>query len=209
MATRYRVNVYIDGFNLYHAMDDLGDDTLKWVDLQLLSANIMNRSQTLNVVKYFSAYATWRPDAYKRHRDYVAANESQGVEVILGRFKEKTLTCKSVCGNTFKTHEEKETDVNIGAHLIADALQDTFDTAYIISADTDLTAVIKLAQTLTGGTKRIRAVAPPGRMSRSRELDHLFMITKGKIRASLLPLQLDTAKGLISRPKKYEPLESH
>lgn len=101
MSQKFRVNVYIDGFNLYHAIDDLGDNSLKWVDLHLLSANIINEHQILNQVKYFSAYATWRPDAYKRHRDFVAANEAQGVSVIMGRFKAKEIQRKASCQKLF------------------------------------------------------------------------------------------------------------
>lgn len=204
MTEKYRVNVYIDGFNLYHAIDDLGDNTLKWVDLYQLSTAILNPYQVLNEVKYFFAYATWRPSAYKRHRDFVAANEVKGVIAIMGRFKAKELVCKATCRETFWTHEEKETDVNIGAHLIADTLQNKFDSALIITADTDLAAVISLARTLSNNQKRIFAVAPPGRMSRSRELEHLFMITKGKIRASLLPEHIQTKSGLIIRPVEYK-----
>lgn len=200
----FRVIVYIDGFNLYHAIDELDEECLKWVDLYALSQNILNKDQVLSDVKYFSAFATWRPDSYKIHRDYVAALEAQGVKAIMGRFKEKRIKCKAACGEVFLTHEEKETDVNIGAHLIADALQDKFDTALIISADTDLAAVIRLAQEIVGADKRVRAVAPPGRYARSRELQHLFAITKGKVRASQLPDQLETGQGIIMRPDKYK-----
>jgi uncharacterized LabA/DUF88 family protein len=198
------VNVYIDGFNLYHAIDELEEESLKWLDLYALSQNILNKDQKLNEVKYFSAFATWRPDSYKRHRDYVAALELSGVTSIMGRFKEKRIKCKATCGEIFLTHEEKETDVNIGSHLIADALQDKFDTAYIISADTDLAAVVRLAQSTVGTDKRVRTVAPPGRYARSRELQHLFAITKGKIRASQLPDVLEGKGMSIIRPEKYK-----
>jgi len=198
-----RVNVYIDGFNLYHAIDDLNDETLKWLDLWKLSESILKTGQIINEVKYFSAYATWRPDSYKRHRDYVSAIESTGIIAIMGRFKEKKLKCKATCGEVYSIHEEKETDVNIGAHLIADALQDKFDTALIISADTDLSAVITLAKSLVGDNKRVCAVAPTGRFARSRELKHIFEITKGKLRASLLPVSIQTAQGVINIPEKY------
>ena len=30
---RRRVSVYIDGFNLYHAIDALNENHLKWLDL--------------------------------------------------------------------------------------------------------------------------------------------------------------------------------
>ncbi len=199
-----RVNVYIDGFNLYHAIDDLNDETLKWLDVWKLSEAVLKTGQVLHEVKYFSAYATWRPDSYKRHRDYVAAIESTGVTTIMGRFKEKKLKCKATCGEVYTTHEEKETDVNIGAHLIADALQNKFDTALIISADTDLAAVILLAKSLVGTNKHVCAVAPTGRFARSRELKHIFEITKGKLRASLLPPSIQTPQGLITIPAKYK-----
>ena len=199
----FRVNVYIDGFNLYHAIDELNDETLKWVDLKSLSQSILNKYQTLNEVKYFSAFATWRPDSYKIHRDYVSALEAVGVVPIIGRFKEKRLKCKATCSEEFFTHEEKETDVNIGAHLIADALQDKFDTALIISADTDLAAVVVLARNLVGEGKRVFTVAPPGRFARGRELGHLFAITKGKIRSSQLADSIQTKNGTVVRPEKY------
>ncbi len=199
----FRVNVYIDGFNLYHAIDNLGDDSLKWVDLYKLSEHILNKYQVLNEVKYFSAYATWRPDSYKRHRDYVSSLQKCGVTIIMGRFKEKRLTCKGSCKEVFMTHEEKETDVNIGAHLVADALQDKFDTAYIVSADTDLAAVVRLAQKLVGNDKRICTVAPPKRFAQARELQHLFEITKGKIKQCQLPDEIIVGEETIYRPDKY------
>ena len=200
----YKVNVYIDGFNLYHAIDELNDESLKWVDLNLLSKNILNKYQVLGEVKYFSAYATWRPTSYKIHRDFVAAIKASGVIPIMGRFKVRKIKCQATCGEEYITHEEKETDVNIGAHLIADVLQEKFDTALIISADTDLAATIRLAREVSGNKKRINAVAPPGRFARSRELGHLFEITKGKIRASLLPRKIETEDRIIIRPKKYD-----
>lgn len=200
----FKTNVYIDGFNLYHAIDELGDETLKWVDLNLLAKKMLNKYQVLGEVKYFSAYATWRPDSYKRHRDYVAALEAQGVIAIMGRFKEKRMKCKAICGEVYVTHEEKETDVNIGAYLVADALRGAFDTALVVSADTDLAAVVRLARDLVGTDKRICTVAPPGRYARSRELGHLFAITQGKIRASQLPDVVQTAHGLVERPSKYK-----
>ena len=70
-----RVITYIDGFNLYHSIHDLKDPTLKWVDLWALSQNIIRDYQTLEAVKYFSAYATWRPNALRRHQAYIQALE--------------------------------------------------------------------------------------------------------------------------------------
>lgn len=199
-----RVAVYVDGFNLYHAIDDLGEDHLKWVNLQALSEAIKKDDQTIEMVKYFSAYATWKVGEYRRHQAYVGALEAYGVLPIMGRFKEKQMLCRA-CGNRYTAHEEKETDVNIGVHLVADAICDRFDTAFVISADTDLTAAVKKARAEAPG-KKISIVAPPGRFSRNREFKPLFAITKGKIRVSLLPETVTTATGrVINRPPQYKP----
>lgn len=198
-----RAIVYIDGFNLYHAIDDLGESHLKWVDLWSLSQKLLHPDQTLVAVKYFTAYATWRPESYRRHQRYVAALEACGVTPIIGRFKRKTVHCRAKCRQTYITHEEKETDVNIGVHLVADALRDRFDRALVVSADTDLNSAVLLARA-EAPAKRVDLVAPPNRMGRNSAA--LFEITKGRVRSSLLPAQIHASAGkVIVRPEKYEP----
>lgn len=194
---------YIDGFNLYHAIRDLNEPALKWLDLWKLSESLKRDYQTLEAVKYFTAHATWRPGALRRHYSYIEALEAQGVQTILGRFKEKTLRCQATCREPYVTHEEKETDVSIGAHLVADALCDRFDTAMVISADTDLNVAIKLARS-SAPDKRILLVSPPGRFGRNREVPPAFQITRGKVRAALLPDVIHSTLGkVIRRPDHY------
>jgi hypothetical protein len=67
-----RVGCYVDGFNLYHAVHDLHKSHLKWLDLWALAQSLCRPKEQLVKVAYFSAYATWRPGAYARHRQYVA-----------------------------------------------------------------------------------------------------------------------------------------
>lgn len=198
-----RAIVYVDGFNLYHALDELRDDSLKWLCLRRLSESILREGETLKQVKYFSAYATWMTSSFLRHKDYVAALQAEGVKFIEGNFKKKYLKCK-VCGAQYHTHEEKETDVNIGIHLVRDTLQDSFDRALVISADTDMASAVAMARSLSG-TKRIDVVAPPGRLSRARSLNPLFELTKGKIRAARLRDFYDLGDGRTIRvPVKYQ-----
>ena len=87
-----RIISYVDGFNLYHAIHDLKRPALKWLDLWGLSTSLARDSETVVEVNYFSAYATWRQDAYKRHIEYVKALEHTGVKCILGHFKSKLRT---------------------------------------------------------------------------------------------------------------------
>lgn len=131
-----RVACYIDGFNFYHSLDDLQKPHLKWVDLWALSKSLCRGGETLEKVAYFSAFATWRPEAYARHRQYVAALKNSGVECHMARFSEQKARCVK-CGATWKRHEEKETDVHFSLTFLEDAIDDVFDRAIVISADGD------------------------------------------------------------------------
>ena len=95
-----RASLYVAGFNLYHAIDDLRDDRLKWLSLRELGQTIIRRkTETLKHVVYFSAYAHFRstrdPSVVARHRQYVRALESTGVDVVLGNFKHKPRECQT------------------------------------------------------------------------------------------------------------------
>ncbi|MGP3697036.1 NYN domain-containing protein [Rhodobacter sp. NSM] len=195
------MNVYVDGFNLYHSIDELGEDSLKWLCLRRLSQSIIGEHETLRSVKYFSAYATWHADAYARHRTYVQALEAEGVKFIAGQFKKKFCRCR-ICKAQYETHEEKETDVNIAIHLIRDTFEDSFDRAIVITADSDLTTAVNMARQIRG-TKSIDVVAPPGRMGRARALKPLFQLSKGRIREARLNETYVTAGATITVPDKY------
>jgi uncharacterized LabA/DUF88 family protein len=201
MTNFQRVSVYIDGFNLYHALDELRENHLKWLDLWALSETLVRPGERVREVKYFSAYAKWREASYRRHQRYVAALQSRGIIFVEGHFKLKSARCKS-CGTTYRTHEEKETDVNIGVHLMADALKGRFDRALVVSADTDLNQAVALVRSEAPG-KRVDMIAPPGR--RGRNSSSLFEISVGRLRRSLLPAHIPVGRRTIVRPKEYDP----
>ncbi len=203
-----RVIVYVDGFNLYHAIDKLKKPHLKWVDLIALSKHMLWDNEQLVEVKYFSAYATWKPAQYARHRQYVAALEHVGVRVSMAKFKKKDRECKS-CSATWIGHEEKETDVKLSIALVADAYEDKFDRAIIVSADSDLVPPILMVRNKFSH-KKVFVVAPPGRMSTGRDLQPSFEITKGRLAKALLPETATATDGatVFTRPREYTPPSS-
>ena len=201
-----RVIVYVDGFNLYHALDELGDDSLKWLCLRRLSESILRPGETLKQVKYFSAYATWMPEAYARHRAYVSALKAEGVRFVPGKFKKKFLKCKK-CKTQYHTHEEKETDVNVAIHLIRDTFEDSFDRAIVISADSDMRTAVEMARNISG-TKTIDVVAPPNRFGFARSLKPLFALSTGKIRKARLEDSYTVDNGrVVEVPQNYKPVK--
>jgi hypothetical protein len=194
----------VDGFNLYHAINDLGEPCLKWLNLWSLSESLLRSGEQLVAVKYCSAFATWMPGPFMRHRQYVKALECVNVLPIMGRFKSKPRRCAK-CGAQWIGHEEKETDVNIAIHLIHDALTDQFDRAILISADSDLVPAVNLAAN-HDSTKEIFVAAPPGRFTHARDLKPKLEVTRGRIRKNLLAATLTYRDGTtVTRPSEYRP----
>ena len=202
-----RLAVYVDGFNLYNAINDLAKENealnvLKWLDLWALSETLKNDDETVCLVKYFSAHITWDMAKLRRHQKYVNALESRGVKFIEGHFKKRHLKCEK-CDQWFVKREEKETDVNIGCHLMADALTDQFDRAIVISADTDLNGAVELCRAVS--RKIITIAAPPGRYGQNNLAT--LEIRKGRLKRCLLPETLNFNERTIVRPVEYDPTE--
>ena len=205
-----RVACYVDGFNLYHAIDDLKKPHLKWVDLRALAKSLCRPGESLVKIAYFSAYATWIPASYARHRQYVSALKYFGVECHMARFSEQQASCKK-CGSKWKRHEEKETDVHFSLTFLEDAVDDVFSRAIIISADSDHCPAIRCVRKRYPG-KQIFVAAPPGRHSHARELLSVcnsgMEITQGRIARHLLPEKIfdDTGTNIVAtRPPSYAP----
>lgn len=207
-----RVAAFIDGFNLYHAIDSLSDNPLKWLNLwELVRLFSGEPTHRLTAVYYFSAFATWKPGPYKRHREYVAALEAAGVTPVMGFFKEKDRWCKT-CRSRWSQHEEKETDVNIALHMLRGAYSNAYDRAILLSGDSDLAPVVRMLRS-EFPKKPIRLVAPP-RRRHSKEIIAAFggkaslrSIKKGQLRRCLFPREVPDRYGKIVaiRPLEYDP----
>lgn len=137
--------VYIDGFNLYYGA--LKGTSNKWLNLENYFTRLLPHDEVA-AIKYFSApvngSAGLRQSAYLLALDTLLL-----VSVILGKFKNKTATCR-VLGCSFggdrrySTSEEKRTDVNIAVHLLDDTYQNNAEKLVIVSGDSDLIPPIQM-----------------------------------------------------------------
>jgi len=143
-----RVAFLIDGFNVYHSIVQLREDTghsTKWLNLYSLCFSyipaLFGREHKLESVYYFTAlaehYRSRNPEKIGRHKAYIKCLESTGIEVIYGRFKW-----------TGGKYEEKQTDVAIAVKLLEIFYTDKCDTAVIISGDTDLIPALETCRNL-------------------------------------------------------------
>ncbi len=185
MAT---VIAYVDGFNLYHGLRDRYGRRYLWLDLEHLVRRMRPKDRIV-AVRYFTALVRDDPASLARQRAYLGAlsAHSGAVEIILGRYQQKTVSCRE-CGNAWTTYEEKETDVNIAVSLVADAAARASDVALIVSADSDLCPAIRTARS-SNPSRRMVAAFPPRRSSFEIRtlIPGAFTIAASDLRNSLLP----------------------
>lgn len=168
----------VDGFNLYHSLLDAErvlQRPLRGLDVVALCESYLHALPGKSAgasVTYFSALAHHledrRPGQRARQITYLSMLRASGVDVRLGRFKAKTLTCP-LCGGRFVRYEEKETDVALGVHLVELVSQDLCDTAVLVSGDSDLVPAIVAARRLQP-SKPVVVAQPFGRSSVALEM---------------------------------------
>jgi|SRR5580692_2302547 uncharacterized LabA/DUF88 family protein len=196
-----RVVAYIDGFNLYFGLKaDRGRKYL-WLDLQALVESLLLPDQELREIRYFTARVRDDPDGGRRQSVYLdaLASHCQKVSRVEGRFQQKNRSCAS-CGARWTGYEEKETDVNISAALIEDAVRDVYDTALLISGDTDLRPAVASVKRLRP-RKLIFVGFPPQRYSArlAQVVDAYVRIGHDKVRNAQLPPEIVTKGGITLR----------
>ena len=195
-----RVIGYIDGYNLYYGLRSKHWQRYYWLNLQRMMIRLLKPAQTLQRTKYFTARVSDPPDKVKRQNTYLEAlGTLSDLDIFYGHFLEETITCRN-CGHTYKTHHEKMTDVNIALQMLTDAYQNAFDTALLVSADSDLVGPLRTIQTLFPA-KKVVVVFPPARRSAALQKTAYKYAYLGQnaLRKSQFPDQVVKANGFVLR----------
>lgn len=204
-----RVAAYVDGFNLYYGLRSKGWRRYYWLDVRRLAKNLLRPGQSLAAVHYFTARTLPEPDdpgKPARQSAYLEALATlPDLRIHYGYYLAKDRRCAQ-CGAVWQTHEEKMTDVNMAVEMLGDAQDDAFDTAILISADSDLAGPVYAVRRRYPG-KRVVAAFPPNRNSfRLREAASAsFTIGRGVVSDSLLPDRVARDDGyVLTRPASWE-----
>lgn len=196
---------YIDGFNLYFGLKSKGWRRYYWLNLQQLVENLLRPDQQLMQTKYFTARVAAPADKQIRQATYLEALQTlPNLTIFYGKYQLNRKRCPH-CGAEDFLPTEKMSDVNLAVELMTDAFQDRFDTAFLISADSDLTGPVLAVQRLFPA-KRIVVAFPPDRFS--AELKNTaqasLVIGRGPIAHSQFPPQVARADGfLLNRPASW------
>lgn len=200
-----RVKIYLDGFNLYFGMKDMGWQRYYWLNVYKLAQEIMPKGAELVGVSYFTSHVTGSPGKQKRQNDYLEALQTTPTQIIYGKYISEPYYCYS-CANEAFTFKEKMTDVNIAVEMMEDAFVDRFDKALLISGDSDLTPPIAKIRKLFP-EKEINVWFPPERKSSElkKAASNTFDINRTLLRDSQFPEEVTKADGyVLRRPEKWE-----
>lgn len=213
MAVLRKTFVYIDSFNLYYGATK-GIRNSKWLNVDAWIKTILSPSMyDIQKIKFFTANVSAQPhDLQKpvRQQAYFRALETiPHLELVKGRFKMKNVNIQvtkdvKVIG---RVPEEKGTDVNLAVHLVNDAHRNRFDTAVVVSNDSDLEEALQVAGRELG--KEIWLINPcidirvPTSVSLSQYATQVRRVRAGVIQSSQFNPTLTDTVGSFSKPQRW------
>ena len=201
------VAVYIDGFNLYYGLRSKGWRRYYWLDLNLMVNKLLRPWQQLVAIRYFTTRVMPEPhdqDKPKRQNAYLEALATlPNLTIHYGYFLPKERTCRH-CGSIVRTYEEKMTDVNIAVSLLTDAQSGLFDTAMVVSGDSDLSGPIQEVRRRYPGKRVVVAFQPDRASKQLRTGGPSFTIGRDTFRDSQFPSQVTNVNGhILTRPSRW------
>lgn len=209
--TRPRAALYVDGFNLYHPINQMGEHHLKWLSLWRLGELICDKGgQRLDRVVFCTAVPKIDRNAGKhdRHVRFNSAQKACGVIVVPGHYVPEPIEENGLPTGQQKW-TEKQTDINVALCLMLDGLDDLYDVAFLLSADTDQVATARVFhERLHPLRKEMFGVSPPGRNIPSGYSQYGitgFTLKKVDLERSVMPQQIEGPEKVIVRPSDYDP----
>jgi len=200
-----RAAVYIDGFNLYFGIIEKSWERFLWLNMESFSKSIIPKKCTFAYSKYFTSLIKGRQSKLRRQRTFLAALKTLNkLDIYYGHYKTKEWKCTN-CHHSNITPIEKKTDVNIATHMLADAFEDKFDVAILVTGDSDLTSPIIAIKKLFP-KKSIIVGFPPQRDTYELKqiADSSFYIGKNKFKDNQFSDTITLKNGkILNRPSKW------
>jgi hypothetical protein len=201
--------MYIDGYNFYYSIKHFPGQTpihLGWCNFQKLAEKLMlPPNGALSRIKYFAP-----PVAHLGEPGGPAGSEAARQSIWLGALKYLDLVeilerCHR--GDRPKARKEKQTDVNIGVTMVADAAEGHCDRALLVTGDLDQVPAVKAV--VTRFHKKVDVWLPPNRDASPWKFitaypgESLRSNTPAMLRETRLPNRIETADGVIEAPKVW------
>jgi len=203
-----KVNIYIDGFNLYYGA--VKGTPYRWLNLSEMCRLLLPRDE-IQEIKYFTALVNPRPsdpDQRSRQETFLRALKTiPNLSIIYGFFLTHEIMMPLAPPDrgyrrVIKT-EEKGSDVNLATHLLIDGFDDVYELAVVVSNDSDLLEPIKVVTQRLG---KPVGILNPHRVPSVALLPHaLFVkqIRQGVLARSQFPRILNDSRGSFSKPSGW------
>jgi NYN domain len=146
------VIVYVDGFNLYYGC--LKRTPYKWLDLGALCKTMLPNDRVI-AINYYTARISARPGNPSGPTDqqiYLRALRTvPNLSITYGHFLTHSVSMRLTGVTPSKRvwvdkTEEKGSDVNLASHLVRDACKRGFQTAVIMTNDSDLAEPVRIVR---------------------------------------------------------------
>lgn len=189
----------MDGFNLYHPIKESGLNHLKWACLWRLG-ELLCSAEGLRLVKvvFCTAVPKHIPGSFERHQTFNAAQISRGVLVLKGHHVPEN-----------DRYSEKQSDINVALSVMMDGVDDVYDAAFLLSADSDQVATAKFFKDrLAPLGKQLFAAIPFGK-TYPTDYNSLGVrrrdVSIDLLEQCVMDAQILGKRGMINRPVEYAP----
>lgn len=211
MGKASKTIIYVDGFNLYYGA--LKKPNFKWLDLEKLCSLILPQNEIVKI-KYFTALVSQteeNPSAPVCQLTYLRALKTlPKVEIHYGHYltqhKPRRLSKFPDLPVRVIIPEEKGSDVNLASHLLHDAHKNRFETAVVISNDSDLVAPIRFIREDLGVGKEVGIFNPQENDSVQLKKFASFYrpLRQGPISGAQFPVEMSDQDGTFRKPEEWE-----
>ncbi len=154
MRGKERVFIIIDGSNFYHRLKELELKNLLGFDYKKFSDFLLGKERTVILKKYYiGAIRTVEGEPksfelWKNQRRLIGQLQKAGFEIGFGHMLKtpKYTSLRSATTGQSNRYHEKGVDVLMAVDLLAGAYEDLYDTAILVSSDTDLIPALDKAR---------------------------------------------------------------
>jgi hypothetical protein len=214
-----RTLLYVDGFNLYYSA--VRGTPLRWLNPVAMASLAFPHNQIIGL-RFFTARVTARPgnlgEPLRQAFYWRALRTLPDSLIIEGDFRTREVSAAVVRPpptyiRVFKT-EEKGSDVNLASHLLLDGFRSHYDSAIVISGDSDLITPIRMVRddlSLPVGVLNPQRLSGPNAPTprKNAGLQHAASfyqngVTWNQLVAAQFPDTLTDAKGTFHKPPSWK-----
>ena len=193
-----RVVIFIDGSNFYHSSKKL--NVVDKINFQKLINELVGDRELAKAFYYNSPLdISVNPKIYwKQQKFFDMLRKIPKIEVILCKQRKVKRDGKF-------EYEVKGDDTHLVSDLVGEAYENLYDTAIIISGDSDLIPAVQAVKE-TFPAKTVGVVIPIGRRAEAlKQATHFHMKMKLKhLETCQLPARIELDGKVITRPKSWE-----